>query len=82
LRRGAAELDLRPFQIGDLAGAQAVAIADKDERRVTMGMAGAAGGADELFDLGRRQIFACAQGACGFYPSVSITNLEDMPMAT
>jgi GNAT superfamily N-acetyltransferase len=45
-RRGAAELDLQPFQIGDLAGAQAVAIADKNERRVTMGMAGAAGGAD------------------------------------
>jgi hypothetical protein len=54
-RDGSAELDLAPFEIGDLARAQAVAIADEDQRRVSMAVAASAGRADEFFDLGRRQ---------------------------
>jgi hypothetical protein len=57
---GAAELDLRPFEVSDLAGAQAVAVGDEDERRVTMPIAAAAGGADQVLDLGRREILAGA----------------------
>jgi hypothetical protein len=39
----AAEFNLAPFQIRNLAGAETVAISDEDERRVTMTIAAAAG---------------------------------------
>jgi len=40
-----------------------MAIGDEDQRRITMPIAAAAGGADELFDLGRREILARADSA-------------------
>jgi hypothetical protein len=54
VQRGrAAEFDLRPFEVRDLGGAQAMAIGDENQRRVTMAVAAAAGRADELSDLVR-----------------------------
>jgi hypothetical protein len=64
-RGGAAEFDLAPFQIGDLTGAQAMPVAEQDQRRVTMPIAAAACCADEPFDLGRREVLAGAQRAVG-----------------
>jgi hypothetical protein len=73
---GAAEFDLRPFQVGDLAGAQAVPVGDEDQRTVAMAVAAAAGRADELFDLGPRQILAGAKRGVGslLWEEVDIIN--------
>jgi hypothetical protein len=57
-RGGAPELDLTPFQIDNLRGAETMAIGNEDQRRVTMAITAAAGRADEPLDLGRREIFA------------------------
>jgi len=66
MQRGvAAELDLRPLEVGDLAGAQAVAVGDEDQRRITIAMATIAGLAVELPDLGGRQVLAGAELAVG-----------------
>jgi hypothetical protein len=57
VQRGiAAQLDLAPFEIGDLAGARAVAIIDQDRGRVPIAVAAAAGGADKSVDLGLGQV--------------------------
>jgi hypothetical protein len=42
-RGGAAEVHLRPLEVGNLAGAEAVPISNEDQRRVTMAVAAAAG---------------------------------------
>jgi hypothetical protein len=42
-RGGSAKLDLAPFEIGNLARAQAVTIAGEDQRCVSMAVAAAAG---------------------------------------
>jgi hypothetical protein len=64
-RGGAAELDLRPFEVSDLGGAQAVAISDQHHGDVAVPIAAAAGRADEFVDLGRRQVLAGAEHAVG-----------------
>ena len=59
--RVAAQLDLQPLEISDLAGAQAVPIANQDHGGIPTPVAAAAGRGDELFHLGQGQVFAGAQ---------------------
>jgi hypothetical protein len=58
--RVAAPLDLRPLQIGDLDGPQAVTESNQDQRCIPMAVAPQLGGGDQLLDLGRGQVFAGA----------------------
>jgi hypothetical protein len=64
-RRITSGLDLRPFQVGDLAGAQAVPVGNEDQRRVTMRMAAAAGRSGKPGDLGFGQVLADTQRGVG-----------------
>ena len=52
-----AELDLRPFQIGNLDSPQAMPEGDQDQRGVPVTVAAIAGGLDQLLDFGLGQVF-------------------------
>src|SRR5262245_31632547 len=60
---GAIKFDLRPFQIANLDGTQAVPVSHQDQSRVSMPIAAFAGGPDKRFDLRWRQILTRPQFA-------------------
>jgi hypothetical protein len=64
-RSGAAELDLRPFQIANLACPQPVPISNEDKRGVAVTVAPVASSLGQLLDLGRGQILTRSQLAIG-----------------
>src|SRR5271168_4238811 len=56
----ATELNLAPFQFAGLLGSEAMAIGHHDQAGVPKSPAALLGLLDQLFDLGRRQVFAAA----------------------
>jgi len=54
------ELDLRPFEVGQLLAAQAVPVRDQDQGGVAMAVTARARGLNKLVDLGGGQVFALA----------------------
>jgi hypothetical protein len=58
---GPAELNLAPFQIANLAGPQAVSEGNQDQGSVPVAVPPLSRLLDQLFDLGRRQVFAGPQ---------------------
>src|SRR6516225_1212399 len=70
--RIAAPLDLRPLQIGDLDGPQAVPEGNQDQRSVPLAVAPQLGGCDQLLDLGWGQVFAGThlgiRPSCRYFP--------------
>jgi hypothetical protein len=65
-RRIAAPLDLRPLQIGDLDGPQAVPESNQDQRSVSLAVAPQLGGGDQLLDLGGVRYSRVRISAFGF----------------
>src|SRR6516164_9506624 len=68
----AAPFNLRPFEIGDLNGPQAVPEGNQDQRSVPVAVAPQLGGGDQLLDLGRGQVFAGThlgiRPSCRYFP--------------
>jgi hypothetical protein len=52
-----AELNLRPFQVGDLDRAQTMAITGGDQGGISSAPAAGLGRFDQLVDLGRQKVF-------------------------
>src|SRR5262252_4170579 len=71
-RRIAAPFNLRPLQIGDLDGPQAVPESNQDQRSVPVAVAPQLRSGDQLLDLGRRQVFAGThlgiRFSCRYFP--------------